>query len=203
MNRSTKTVLTVILLASMMIFTHILSLTNASTVEQVFFIGDETKTVTLNLQASQTVTGSFNITGEGRYDPSIDFSVIDPNGVALIDSKGVLNGKNFTFKAFTDGEHKLIFDNYGGYDKYIELAYDVSFPSILDMSSSQILGIDPLLFSGIVITIGAVLAILAFTFYRRSHARRGTTQSPIHSLNLFFNIKTDTIHLPEHWLNLA
>jgi hypothetical protein len=195
LNRSMKTVLIVILLASMMIFTFILSLTNASTVEQVFFIGDETKTVTLNLQASQTVTGSFNITGEGRYDPSIDFSVIDPNGVALIDSKGVLNGKNFTFKAFTDGEHKLIFDNYGGYDKYIELAYDVSSPSIL--------GIDPLLFSGIVIAIGAVLAILAFTFYRRSHARQRTTQSPIHSLNLFFNIKTDTIHLPEHWLNLA
>ena len=95
-----------------------------STFEQTFLIRDETKTLTVNLQANQTVTGSFNITGEGRYDASIDFNVIDPSGVVLID-KTVLNRTDFTFKAFTDGEHKLVFDNYGGYDKYIELAYDV------------------------------------------------------------------------------
>jgi len=191
-----KTILIITLLVSMMIFASMFSLTNASTVEQVFYIGDESKTLTLNLQAKQTVTGSFNITGEGRYDASVDFSVIDPNEVALIDTI-VWNEYNFTFKAFTDGEHKLIFDNYGGYSKYIELAYDVSSPSILDVPI-QILGVDPMVFSGIVIVIGTVLAILAFAFYRRSHARRRTTQSPIHSLNLFFDIKTDTIHLPEY-----
>jgi hypothetical protein len=53
------------------------------------------------------------------------YKVIDPNGVVLIDET-VWNGTNFTFRAFTDGEHELVFDNYGGDDKYIELAYDVN-----------------------------------------------------------------------------
>jgi len=171
------------LIAMMFVLASILSSSNASTITQTFYVGDggyETKT--MQLQAEQTVTGSFSITGEG-YDTSIDFEVIDPMDVILLELKSVYNGTNFTFKVFSDGEHKLVFDNWHGGSKYVELAYDVSSPSILDVKTQQILGVDIIVFSGIVIAIIAVLAILAFALYR-NRARHGASQSAMRAFNL-------------------
>lgn len=175
-----KSILTVTLLASMIIFASMFSLTNASTVEHVSVRSGEQETITINLQAKQTVTGSFNVSGSGR-DDVIDFWVRDPNGVIILDSGTVADGENFTFTADNNGEYILNFENNVEYNKHIDLEYDVSSPSIIDVIPTQILGVDPIVFSVLVIAIGAVLAILAFAFYRRSHARRGTIQSPIHS----------------------
>jgi len=106
------------------------SLANASTFNQTFYLGEgEKKTLIVNLQAGQTVTGSLSVTGDPRHSyDRIYFSVIDPKEVILVDLGGVYNNMpkaNFTFKALTEGKHKLIFDNGFGYAKYIELSYDV------------------------------------------------------------------------------
>jgi hypothetical protein len=152
----------------MILFASIFSLVNASTVEHIRVRIGEQMTLTINLQARQTVTGSFNISGSGR-DDMVDFWVRDPLGVITLNSGTVSNGENFTFTANSDGEYVLNFQNNVEYNKNVDLEYSVSSPPIL--------GFDPLVFGGIVIVIGAVLVIVGFGVYR-NHTKRSTTQIP-------------------------
>lgn len=178
MKKSIKIILIVTFLASMMIFASILSLTNASTVKHVSLsVRDgEIGTITINLQAKQTVTGAFNVT-EIHRDMSIDFWVRDPNGAIILNSGTVVRGENFTFTATNEGEYVLNFDNrHYDYFKTVELEFSVSSPSIIDLPT-QILGVDPLVFISIAIAIGAVVAIVGVAVYR-THAKRRTSQIP-------------------------
>ena len=78
---------------------------------------------------------------------------------------------NFEFTASKGGTYVLNFDNSEwSYAKHVYLGYDVSAPPVL--------GLDPMVFIGLIVVIGIVLAILAFVFYRRSQTRREVTQSP-------------------------
>ena len=158
-----KTTLIITFLTSMMIFASTLSLVNASTVEHIFVRSGQQETLTINLQAKQTVTGSFNVSGAGR-DDMVDFWVRDPNGAIILNSGTVSNGADFTFTASSDGEYVLNFQNNVEYNKSIDLKYSVSSPPIL--------GFDPIVFSGIAIAVGVVLAIVGFTVYKNRARRR-------------------------------
>jgi hypothetical protein len=58
------------------------------------------------------------------------------------------------------------------------LAYIVTYIGKVYGARAPILGLDPIVFIGVVLVVGIFLAILAFAFYRRSHTRREATQSP-------------------------
>jgi hypothetical protein len=127
-----------------------------------------TRTMTVDLQGGQTVSGLFNITGSGHQ---VKFWVRDPTGAIILDSGTVISPVNFEFTAGKGGTYVLNFDNSEwGYQKHVFLGYDVS--------AQPILGLDPIVFIGLVLAVGIVLAILAFAFYRRSHTQREATQSP-------------------------
>jgi hypothetical protein len=124
--------------------------------------------MTIDLQDGQRVSGSFNITGSGHQ---VKFWIRDPTGAIILDSGTVISPVNFEFTASKGGTYVLNFDNSEwSYAKHVYLGYDVSAPPVL--------GLDPMVFIGVIVVIGIVLAILAFAFYRRSHTRREATQSP-------------------------
>lgn len=159
-----------------MIFALGLSLTNASTVKIVSIRAGEQETVFISLQAKQTVTGSFNVTGSGQ--DIIDFWVRNPKGEIILNSGTVADRGNFAFTADSDGEYALNFKNNIDYRKSVNLEYEVNSPSIIDVISPQNMGVDPLVFAGLIIAVGAVLAIMGFAFYRRSHAKKVNNQPP-------------------------
>ena len=164
-----RAILIITFFASMIIFASMFSLVNALTVEHIYFRGGvEQKALTINLQARQTVIGSFNISGY-RQNDMVDFWVRDPLGTIILNSGTVSHGENFTFTASSDGEYVLNFQCNVGTRTTVDLEYSVG--------SSPILGIDPVVFSGIAIAIGVVLAIVGFGVYR-NRAKRSTTQIP-------------------------
>ena len=128
----------------------------------------EARSMMIDLQGGQKVSGSFNITGPGHQ---VKFWIRDPTGAIILDSGTVISPMNFEFTASKGGTYVLNFDNseWSNY-KHVYLGYDVSAPPVL--------GLDPIVFMGVVLVVGIVLAILAFAFYRRSHIRRRATQSP-------------------------
>jgi len=164
------TIFTLILLASPMIFAPMFSPASALTVEHILVRSGQLETLTINLLAPQTVTGSFNVSGTGRND-TVDFWVRDPNGATILDAETAANGENFTFTANSDGEYVLNYKNHLAYDENVDLEYSASSPPI------RILGFDPIVFSSGIAMV-AVFAILGFLAYR-THAKRRTTQSPL------------------------
>lgn len=151
-----------------MVFAQMFSLVNASTLEHVSVRSGQQGTLTINLQAMQTVTGSFNVSG--GTPRMIDFWVRDPDGVIILNSGTVSNSESFSFTASSNGEYILNFQNNVQSTKTIYLEYSVSPPPILEF--------DPLVSSDIVIAMGVVLAIVGFAFYRKSHARRTNARLP-------------------------
>lgn len=150
------------------VFASMFSLVNASTVEHIHVRSGEQMTLTINLQARQTVTGSFNVSGTGR-DDMVDFWVRDPHGAIILNSGTVTNGENFTLTASSDGEYVLNFQNNVVNNKNVDLEYSVSSPPIL--------GFDPIVFSGMVIAIVVILAIVGFAVHR-NYAKRSIFQIP-------------------------
>jgi len=144
------------------------SLANATDYWDTSIPAGDTRTMTIDLQGGQKVSGSFNITGLGHQ---VKFWIRDPTGAIILDSGTVISPMNFEFTAGKGGTYVLNFDNtYWDNYKHVYLGYDVS--------ATPILGLDPMVFIGVVLVIGIVLAILAFALYRRSHTRRKATQSP-------------------------
>jgi len=177
-NKIVELTLIVIVLASVPLF----ALANASSIEQTHVNSGAISTIALNLQSKQRVTGSFNISSGNSRDKNIDFSVRDPLGAIILDSGRVVRGENFSFTAENDGEYTLTFDNsFSGTRKNIQLEYDVSSPPIL--------GFDPIVFSGIVIATGVVLAIIGFAVYRNQAKRRTTQIPPLRQFSLSFEFK--------------
>jgi hypothetical protein len=154
-----------------MIFAPMFSSVNALTVEHILVPSNQLETLTINLLAPQTVTGSVNIS-ETEQNSTIDFWVRNPNGATILDAETAANGENFTFTAVSDGEYVLNFKNHLAYNENVDVEYSVSTPPV------RILGLDPINFIGIIIEIAAVLAIAGFVVYR-THAKRRTTQSPL------------------------
>jgi emp24/gp25L/p24 family/GOLD len=160
-----------ILLAFPMVFAPMFSSVNALTVEHILVRSGQLETLTINLLAPQTVTGSFNVSGTER-NSTVDFWVRDPDGATILDAETAANGENFTFTANSDGEYVLNFKNHLAFDENVDLEYSVSSPPV------RILGLDPITFSGVVIEIAVALAIVGFVIYR-THSRRRSTQSPL------------------------
>lgn len=162
MQKRTIAVLMILVLAT------VFSLANATDYWDTYIPAGGTRAMTIDLQGGQKVSGSFNITGPGHQ---VKFWIRDPTGAIILDSGTVISPMNFEFTASKGGTYVLNFDNseWSNY-KHVYLGYDVSAPPVL--------GLDPIVFMGVVLVVGIVLAILAFAFYRRSHIRRRATQSP-------------------------
>jgi hypothetical protein len=161
----------IIVISIVLIFAPMFSLVNASTVGNLLIESGQQETLTINLQAKQIVTGSFNVTGLGSAlaPNAIDFWVIDPNGAMILNSGTVLDGENFTFTASSEGEYILNFQNNAGYRMYVVYEYSEG--------STPIPEFDPLVFSGWVIIIVAVSAIIGFVVYGTYAKRRATVKT--------------------------
>jgi hypothetical protein len=166
-------------LSIVLILAPIFSLVNALTVENFLVDSGENETLTINLQAKQTVTGSFSITGLGSAlaPNTIDFWVRDLNGVIILNSSTVSDGENFTFTASSEGEYILNFLNDFGYRMHIDLEFSASSPPIL--------GFDLIVFSVIIVVIGVVLAIVGFAVYRNRAKRRIVQLPPQRALRVY------------------
>lgn len=133
--------------------------TPATNVEHLLVVSGQQVAVPISLQAPQTVTGSFNISGTILND-TVDFWVGNPKGATILDAETAPNGKIFTFTASNDGEYVLNFKNHLEYNEKIDLEYSLSSAPL------RILGLDTLTFVGVLIEIVLVLAIAGYLLYK-------------------------------------
>jgi hypothetical protein len=121
------------------------------------------RALTFDLQTGQTVTGWLNYTGEkhGAW-----FLIGDPNGNEIGSRTNEGDHGTFVFTANIDGQYFIDI----GYDSpsgtYIYYSYSISAPPIL--------GVDRTVLTGMVITIGIVLALtIAVWNLRQTRIKKG------------------------------
>jgi hypothetical protein len=105
------------------------------------------RALTFNLQTGQTVTGSFS------FIPALNksYAIYNEDVGEIMLSQTSDNKGNFTFTAKTDGEYILGIYHDKPFGMYIRYSYSIS--------AAPILGVDRTVLTGIVVTIGAVLAL--------------------------------------------
>ncbi len=123
------------MLVLFLILALIFPITNAITVGVHYVVAGGVETATINCQANEVVSGSFNISSGSATDDAIIFSVRDPVGAIILNSGTVVGGENFSFTTDYDGTYTLTFDNsIGSYTKHIQLEYNVSSPTVPEMT---------------------------------------------------------------------
>jgi hypothetical protein len=111
------------------------------------------RAITFDLNKGQTVTGWLNYTGEkhGAW-----FLIGDPNGNEIGSRTSEGNFGTYSFIATADGQYFIDISNENAFGDYLEYSYSISAPPFL--------GIDRVVLIGMVITIGAVLALTIAIF---------------------------------------
>jgi hypothetical protein len=113
------------------------------------------RALTFDLQTGQSVSGSLTYSGDkhGAW-----FLIGDPDGNEIGSRTSEGDHGTFVFTANIDGQYFIDI----GYDKpwivFINYEYSISAPPIL--------GLDPVVLIGIVITVGAILELAVFFRYR-------------------------------------
>ena len=142
-----------LLIVLVLIIIPIFPTANAITVDVHYANAGQVETATIDLQANQRVTGSFNISSGTTFDDAIVFSVRDPVGAIILNSGTVVAGENFSFTTGYIGTYTLTFDNsLGTARKHIQLEYDVN--------SSAVPEISPLVLVIALITLSSVIIIV-------------------------------------------
>ncbi|MBN1244829.1 hypothetical protein JXA31_04480 [Candidatus Bathyarchaeota archaeon] len=124
------------------------------------------RALTFDLQTGQTVTGSFSLAGNERTD----YIIYNQDIGEIIVSQTSEHKGDFTFTAKTDGQYILRIHVENPFSEYMDYSYSISTPSIL--------GVDRTVLTGIVITIGVVLALtIAVWDLRRTRMKKKTRKS--------------------------
>jgi hypothetical protein len=121
------------------------------------------RALTFDLQTGQTVTGWLDYTGEkhGAW-----FLIGDPDGNEIGSRTSEGNRGTFMFTATVDGQYFIDIGYDDPFGTYINYSYSISAPPIL--------GVDRTMLTGIVITIGVVLALtIAVWDIRRTRIKKG------------------------------
>jgi hypothetical protein len=148
-------------------------LVRASSV-QVVQVGALTEqTLTFNLSAGQTFTGSLAISGGSGND--INFWITDPEGATIVNLGRVSQGGSFDFTAQMSGAYTLYFDNSFSLlsSKTVSLTYDIGFPTIAGLDLGQVLTI-----LGIIMIFSFVILVLAVASLRRKRTAKANPPPP-------------------------
>jgi hypothetical protein len=105
--------------------------------------------LTLNLEAGQTVTGSFDFTGGNG---TTGFQIYSPDGTIVVDSETHAHEGNFTFTAGLDGAYT--------FDVLFSQITNTYFVNYQYSMVKPIFGLNPVVLAGIAIAVGAVLILI-------------------------------------------
>ena len=122
--------------------------------------------LTINLAAGQTATGSFNFNGG---DGTTGFQVYDPtNGLILASVTNEYRG-DFMISAYYDGSYRFLVAANEDFENITYVLYEYS-------KSSNIFGLNPIVFIASVTTTGVILTlVIAFSFYYLTRTRNKNT----------------------------
>ncbi|MCW4029192.1 MAG: hypothetical protein NWE92_06045 [Candidatus Bathyarchaeota archaeon] len=118
------------------------------------------KSITFDLKSGQTVNGWLNYTGDtnGAW-----FLIGDPNGNEIGSRTSEGNQGTFVFTATVNGQYFIDIGNDNPFGDYIDYAYTISAPPIL--------GINPIVLIGLVITVAIIMTGVNILVYNRKREK--------------------------------